>query len=808
MAQEQWQSHRIYASLFGGFCYLAMNLPAGAQSTFQETSRSRSDSSIFLEEILVTARKREESLQDAPIAVSAFSGQGLEVRGVTELDEIADHTPNLVIQNNPSFGGASNNASIFIRGIGQSDFIPTVDPGVGIYVDGVYVARSVGAILDLVDIERVEVLRGPQGTLFGRNTIGGALKIETARPHDALAGSLRATIGTDDRIDAQAMLNLPLTDWLFGRFTIATFNQDGYVRRVSDGVRLGERDSLVGRAALRWDASEHFTAGLDFDITRTRETGPPLTLEAISFESQIFDPVDADGLVDPAKLPMSMIEVLQAAPIDSLPLLNNYLATFVGGQDCMILIPGRPPDFGGNPDNPACYNEQFILAGDRSAGTFLRQSEIDVFGLGLTLQWSAAPWLKFKSISAYRRLESAFGRDFDQSPLLLGNLFDVLDQDQFTQELQVNADFFGERLKTVFGVYYFHEDGKNANTLDVIPVKFLSGGRFETESWALYGQATYDILPRLHFTIGGRFTDETKRFDPDQAILEDRSLGLRPDGAIGPLFGVGTPLLPPGLVSTGIEDFTPMITLAFDITSAIMIYGTYSEGFKSGGFNQRVFPPLPEVPSFEPEFAEALEFGFKLSAFDNRVRLNAAAFLTDYDDLQVTVFQEIAPVTSNAAQAEVEGFELEFLASPAEGLALEASFGFTDDDFTEVDPRAIQITVDKDFERVPEWTATASVTYEIGMASFGMLTPRLQWSHRSAFFNDALNRPEIREDGYHVVDFLMRWESSESSYFAQFAVENVTDERFRSSGVFQQAGVLQSLFNRGMEWSFGLGVSL
>jgi len=424
------------------------------------------------------------------------------------------------------------------------------------------------------------------------------------------------------------------------------------------------------------------------------------------------------------------------------------------------------------------------------------------------MEWLPTSWLELKSISAYRRLESEFGRDFDQSPLLVAHLLDELDQEQFTQEVQAIADFFDGRLKTVFGAYYFLEDGKNPNTLDFVPVRFLSGGRFESENWALYGQATYDILPNLHLTFGGRFTDETKRFDPDQVILEDRSLGIRPDGSVGPLFGVGTPVLPPGEVSTGIEEFTPMVNLSFDITPDAMIYGTYSEGFKSGGFNQRVFPPLPEAPGFDPESVDSLEFGFKIGAFANRLRLNGAIFFTDYDDLQVTVFREVAPVTSNAAQAEIDGFELELVAAPLPGLTLEASVGYTDADFTEVDPRATQITLDKDFERVPEWTANAALAYDIGLGDFGSLTPRFQWAHRSAFFNDALNRPEIREDGYHTADFFLRWQSPEQAYSAQFAVENFTDERFRASGVFfQQGGILQSLFNRGIQWSLRLGAA-
>ena len=181
-----------------------------------------------LEEIVVTARKREENLQDTPVAISAFSGDALEFRGVTKIDRLADFTPNLVLKASPTNAGVTN-ASAYIRGVGHNDFSPGVDPGVGVYVDGVYLGRSVGALLDTVDIDRIEVLRGPQGTLFGRNTIGGAINIHTKRPDEELGGSVDVRFGTDSRINVLGSLNVPVSDELFTRFSIATLNQDGYV---------------------------------------------------------------------------------------------------------------------------------------------------------------------------------------------------------------------------------------------------------------------------------------------------------------------------------------------------------------------------------------------------------------------------------------------------------------------------------------------------------------------------------------------------------------------------------------------------
>ena len=183
----------------------------------------------LMEEIKVTARKREEGLQDTPIAVSVFSGESLEARGVQRIDEIAGLTPNMSFDNINTNGGGGNSAAVYLRGVGQRDFLPSADPGVGIYVDGVYHARSIGSVLDIIDIDRIEVLRGPQGTLFGRNTTGGAIAIHTQKPHEEFEGKVRVRVGIDDRIDVLGKVNVPLSDNLYMNATVAKFDQDGFV---------------------------------------------------------------------------------------------------------------------------------------------------------------------------------------------------------------------------------------------------------------------------------------------------------------------------------------------------------------------------------------------------------------------------------------------------------------------------------------------------------------------------------------------------------------------------------------------------
>ena len=245
---------------------------------------SNGGSLYTLEEVVVTARKREESLQNAPISITAFGGQDLERRNITGLADIGQITPNLVFNSSAPISGNSSTASVFIRGIGQNDYTLVTEPGVGIYIDGVYIARSVGGALDLVDVERIEVLRGPQGTLFGRNTIGGAISITSQKPDEELAGRIQLTVGKDQLTDLKGKLNLPLGDSVFSSFAISSRKRDGFVKNVQNGLDLGDDDSLSARAALRWLASDKVSVDFSLDATKERENG------AASFA------VAADGL--------------------------------------------------------------------------------------------------------------------------------------------------------------------------------------------------------------------------------------------------------------------------------------------------------------------------------------------------------------------------------------------------------------------------------------------------------------------------------------------------------------------------------
>ena len=778
-------------------------LSLGQTALAQE--QRESGASEILEELVVTARRREEGLQNAPIAISAYTGETLEYRGVTKLDEITRFVPNLTIENNPSFGGASNSAAIYIRGIGQKEFLPTSEPGVGLYVDGVYIARSVGAILDLIDIERLEVLRGPQGTLFGRNTIGGAINITTVTPEpgDEFGGEIGAAYGTDDRINLRGALNIPMGDTLAARVSVASFQQDGYVDR-SDGIDLGNDDTITGRLAVAWRPSDRLSLDFRLDATRDKENGPAMELLGIDFT----DLSQLNGLVAAVPPPMAFV--------------HNITTAAVGpGQPCAA-TDAAGNGITSNPNSPNCYDNRYVGKDGKNDGTAPARSESDVLGLSADISYEISDNLTLRSITAWRDLDSEFARDGDHSPHRISQFQDTLEQTQFTQELQLLGTY--ERMNWIAGIYYFAEDGDNENTLDFTISNFRSGGEFDNKSMAAFAQLTYDFTDQLHLTVGGRYTDESKKFHPDQVIYQNYYAGIsqvlppgHPLSALdAPFLQAGTRILPDLEKEQEINEFTPMVNLSYDFADNIMAYATYSEGFKSGGFTQRVFPPVippftappgtPDIdliPTYDPEFVDVYELGFKSTLLDGRMRFNGAIFHTDYDDLQVQVFNSVAPVTENIGSASIDGVELEMQTAPGDGWLVEASLSWLDAGYDEIGTDLTLIGSDNEFERVPEWASSVGVSKEFMLNEMGSLVVRVDWSYRDDTYNDAYNTEILKTDAYHLWDASVRWTNTQEDLSVILSGRNLGDEEFLVTGVYGTAfQSYEGIFDRGQQWLF------
>jgi iron complex outermembrane receptor protein len=782
-------------------------------------------SGAMLEEIVVTARKREESLQDAPIAVSAFSGEALEFRGVEDIDRLDQFVPNLVLNESPTYSNMSN-AAVYIRGIGQNDFTPVIDPGVGIYVDGVYLGRSVGAVLDIVDIERIEVLRGPQGTLFGRNTIGGAITLTSKQPEEEFGGNVDVKYGTDDRFNVRATVNAPLVENLYARLSLASFQQDGYVTRPFDGKDLGDDDTLGARFALRWLPAPNVDLNWSIDYSRDRQNGNPYVLTGIQ-------PLNIGLVTSPTGAPSMSV----AANTIAAQLATGGPASFVGGEFFDVTDPtGFPFQFNAcfdpsNATNPVCFNQQWLDNGDKELnfGTDPHFQNLDVWGTAGTADWEINDNLTAKLIASYRGFESQAEGDQDGSPLRVSYLIDIYQHHQQSYELQVLGTSFDDRLDWILGGYYFQEDGKNINPVRFALVYLQSGGYYDADSWAVFAQGTWHFNDKLDLTFGMRYTEDTRDYRPDQYI-EFFPVGplpvFCPPGSMN-VCQVGDRPLPLETVTESTNEWVPMVNLSYRWTDGLMTYFTYSEGFKSGGYTQRIFPPEVSTPSFDPEFVTSYEGGFKFDGFDGRVRLNVAAFFTDYTDLQLLVADpsRLGPFVSNAGDAEVIGVEIETVVSPAEGWFISGSAGLSDIDRTDLEGTVQGITLDSPFQHISEWTANAQIYKELPIGDWGYLTPRFEWSYRTEWGTNSNNTPRLppdvvdvgpfagvplsfgvpnpalEEDDLHLLNASIRWDVGHYGLSFTLGGTNLTDEEYTIFGNYQDGfGFTNETFHRGREW--------
>ena len=719
---------------------LAVTPPSLAQSV------GGGASGFTIEEIVVTARKRAEGLQDAPISITAMTGEALELRQINSSDKLAQVTPNLTFDANAPTSGHSGAAQIYIRGIGQQDFLGVVDPGVGVYVDGVYYARTIATVFDFLDVERIEVLRGPQGTLFGRNTIGGAITIHSRKPVEELEAEAGVKVGSDSLVETRLNLSGPLADNLLGRITLGSKNRDGYVKRLQDGVDLGDDDMITGRGMLLWTPADNLEVFLSADYLDKDENGAPLVFGGINNA--------------------------QVAP---------QFAAILSG--CLPPTPARLNDRA----DPACPNDQFAAGPYANNGTAPTTSEITQWGLNSTIEWDVSDSLTFKSITAYREMEDRALRDSDNTPLLVFHSVLEDEQEQFSQELQLLGNSLDQRLQWILGAYYFKENIANHQPvfLGANPVLFRGGaGPVVTQSFqvdfdaenkaiAAFAQATYDLTEQLSLTAGLRYTDEEKSILPNQRVLS--SLLFFPPGHY---------FVPNVEKTVKFDDLTPMVNLSYQWTNDLMAYATYSEGFKSGGLNGRniLFNADAEVTPFDPEQAQTFELGVKSNWLDNRLTLNGAYFNTKYDDIHLTVRLGIAPTVFNGGQATIQGFELEGTFVPDESWLITAGVGHLSSKYDAIDPTlatrgVIGVTDDDQLPLSPKWSANIGVAYTQTFGNW-VLTPRIDWIYTDKKFFDAENNAGAVQAGVSLFNAALALDAADDRWSLVFAVTNLTDKLY------------------------------
>ena len=627
--------------------FAALMLPTLTLLGLPAFSIAAEQSSAAIEEVVVTAQRRSESLQDVPLAITVITGDELDAMGIDDIKGITERTPGFTMG---SFNAGQ--PQLYIRGIGSNEDSPAGDQSVIVFIDEVYIGRSAGMDMDLFDLERVEVLRGPQGTLFGKNVVGGAVSLVTSKPTEDLDIRLESTVGDLNTLNFRGLISGPISDNVFGKFSFSSRKRDGYV------------DSNIDNFPQFFSALDQFNLG-DF------EQGD---LNTDSYRAHI------------RWLPTDQLEINVTGNLSKMD-QNGPGRHFIG------------------PGGPWFLTENALIPNYRSNIHDNLQDDpghsiTDIYGLTARVDYDAEPFT-FTSLTSFRDVDADIdnlnfgGVELTNLRLSSGAAGAILagsnpytdESETFTQEFRFTSNSDGP-LEWVAGLYYLQEkttrnergpigvfvpDGMGGS-IPVVPI--VEGGNDTdntTDSYAVFGQATYNFTDKLRLTVGARQTWEEK---------DVRSIGTPTPLSPGRNFDLS--------LSEDWQAFTPKLSVDYQINEDAMVYFSYSEGFKSGGFPGGGNNSLIASTGFDPEEAISYEIGTKTQWLDNRLRLNVAAFYTDYTDLQI--LQLLVPVgapltnpgsliTQNAADAEIQGVEVEFTIVPAENWLIQGSYTYLDTEF-------------------------------------------------------------------------------------------------------------------------------
>ncbi len=722
---------------------LAISLLIGAPAMAQDAAQAQEgeSSAKTLDTITVTARRRAESIKDVPVAVSAFGGDELKDLQASNVDGLQGAVPNMnIVQGR----GSANSVNVFIRGIGQPDALQTFDPGVGMYVDDVYYSRINGALFSLFDISQVEVLRGPQGTLYGKNSTGGAIKLTTMNPFDHEGGSVEATFGDYGRAEGRFFAAGKLSDTVAGSIAGAWLTNDGYVKNRAGGDKFNDDDTRAVRAKLAFRPSDTFRA--TFSV---------------------------DHLKQNAALTMGR------------PMARLVQTDLVLGA--VVLQPGET----GNWDHSA---ETSFGAGK---GQKLTHS-----GVSLSMEWDLSEAWLLKSISSYRKLKTNSYIDIDASEYELGDVLVALNQDQRSQELQLQYDN-GSNLHATFGAYWMKEHVPSyqeayASDLYAIfgtPVAFLRtiADDLTTTSTAAFAHVNWEFVPTWKVAAGVRWTRDKKDYERTTSTFW------------GPALAVLNQTVPFPKTSASWTAVTPSLSLQKTLGDNAMWYVSANRGFKSGGFNGRANTAYDVLHAkYDPEFVWTYETGLKLESSDHRLRGGVTAFVSNYEDFQARVSQDVGtfPVL-NAAELNIKGIELEGSAMLGQSTMLSGQLSWLDaqydrfEDFR-LNPGYPGFDLNVNHDHVPfspKFTARVALNHSIPLSGGSTLSVGGDISHRTTTWLSVDNRDVLKQPTYTLVGLYGVWDSSDYSWQVRAGVRNLTDKSYMIDGQeFASVGNIQTAY--------------
>lgn len=781
---------------------------------------------LVLEEVVVTARKREENLQETPLAVSAYTGRALAESGIDSIDDLNNIVPGVDLKGG---NGVTGKANIFIRGVGQRNTGVNIDSGVGIYLDGIYLSRADGALLDVNDVASIQVLRGPQGTLFGKNTTAGAMLFNTNRPSDDFEASAMVRAGNFDRLDGSAVLNLPLTDTLFTRLSLTSIKRDGFMNNLTTGVKHNDEDRIAGVWQLRWLPSDDVAIDLNAIYTKTNQNS----------RGQKCQPVPG-------------IDGWQAPGFNQL--LANSTTPGTIDELCDVSVNAGDYDWTGDVGRSTLY-------------------QAETTGFSVTADWSISDNLSVKSITGWRESIGADANDLDptSATLLYQSTYEhpaavPTKTHQITQEIQFTGEAMGGKLSYVTGAFYFAEETDERALISEVasaeiaqaPGTIFAINSQRTElladntAWAVFSQLDWNITDSWRLTVGGRYTSEDRELYRARAELDPSTLTT----AEGPVIDVGAFILPeansfnrgwgffePNITTDKVSasDFTPMASLQYLFEGTGFInsgtaYFTYSEGFLSGGLSEAptVIPDANGNPTldangntipgpfneFEPEEVTNYELGIKLDAWDQRLRLNAAAFYADYDNRQLTTIVinrtlgSPAGATFNAKTSSISGLELETTVLPFGQLEITFNAAFYKGEIDEYEDTRLNLVEvpagldciadgvgdvmvgaacvtetlidrsDEDLVRLPAQTVYLAAQYRF-IGDYGTIVPRIQYSKKFDIehcFERGSCESGLWKGDETDLSARLTWYSPEENYRISAYGSNLTDEIYVIGG--------------------------
>jgi iron complex outermembrane receptor protein len=801
-----------------------------------------------LEEIIVTAEFRAANVQDTPIAITAVNAEMLDARSQTNLSQIAAQTPNVSLR--PAGSSFGSSLVAFIRGIGQTDFNPSVEPGVGIYVDDVYYSTITGNLLDLLDLDRVEVLRGPQGTLAGRNAIGGAIKLFTRKADGADDANISITKGEFNRTDVKAAGGFTLIpDKLYTRIAGVARGSDGYVTRLdyacanglprpgtpgglptyapSFGCELGKEGGqsyTSGRLSLRWVPSD--TVEVNFATSMVNddsESAPGVLIQASDHSGSNFPWLAPNG---PSFGPNPFVctgaepwadcalnnTAFSGTASTSVPIFfdNNGNGTYQAGID--VPYDNRFAT-GGTFHNYATYindglstGSPLFQGGTSGADTDLFKpyviepvNTLKAWDWSMNIDWQISDNVSLLWVSSKRTYKNSFAEDTDGSPLAVQQLLQVLDHEQQTHELRLSVAA-GNRVDLTFGYFDMTQDTAEDARVDLpyVGFDFIHGPDLvPSDNSAIYAHAGIQLSDRLNLSLGVRRSEDEKSYtfrrrNPDLTPVQPCAVhpGL---GFPNPWFweatnppncGVfGLDLLP---VSYSSENTDWRVALSYDVGDSTMVYGQVSTGYKAGGNNARPFFPS-QLNAFEPETLDSLEFGVK-STLGGNVRLNAAIFSNDYQEIQLPTNvcawappgqQTPCASQNNVGDADVWGYEVEAEWHASDSFTLDASYSYLDFEYTRIAPGATSVDITDVAPYTPKTKLSFGLQNRFALSNGrGTLTPRIDASFVDEVYANADNEPTNFIDDYPLVNARLTWQSNDDSWAVALEATNLTNEYY------------------------------